>query len=107
VFCDNKIFAEQSSSKKFTADKIFRHFVLGTQFFIDDKIELSAGYNHLRRSELSISSAGNGLNGFSGGLGILFSKLQIRYARAYYQSNRAFNQLGISLKLDDYFDFSK
>lgn len=100
-------FDEKSSSKKFTADKIFRHFVLGTQFFIGEKIELSLGYNHLRRSELSISSGGNGLNGFSAGLGILFSKLQLRYARAYYQSNRAYNQLGISLKLDDYFDFSK
>ena len=98
---------EEANNKRFTADKILRHFVFGTQFYIGDKIELSIGYNHLRRSELKISTAGNGLNGFSAGLGVLFNKIQLRYARAYYQNTRAYNQLGISIKMNEYFNFSK
>jgi len=78
------------------ANKFFSHFVFGTQVFITDKIEISAGYNYLRRKELNTGSTGNGLNGFSFGVGILVRKIQIRYARTHYQSNQANNQFGIS-----------
>jgi hypothetical protein len=87
--------------RKFIPDKIFRHFVLATQFFIDEKVEVTAGYNHLRRSELNISNTSNGLNGFSMGLGVLFKKIQVRYARTYYQNNTAYNQFGLNLKLNE------
>jgi hypothetical protein len=92
---------------KFTFDKVFRHIVLGVQVYITDKIELSAGYNHLRRKELSVGNTGNGLNGFSLGVGILFKKIQLRYARSHYQSNTAYNQFGLSLRMKDYFGHGK
>ncbi len=104
---DTDPFEATNSNKKFTADKILRHFVFATQFYLGDKIELSLGYNHIRRSELKISTAGNGLNGFSAGIGVIFHKLQIRYARSYYQNTGACNQLGINIKMNEYFNFAK
>lgn len=78
-------------------NQIMQHFVIGTQFYIGDKIELAAGYNHLKRRELSIPNTTNGLTGFSMGLGILLPKLQIRYARAYQSNSRTFNQIGLQV----------
>lgn len=88
-------------------DKLFRHFVFATTIHIGDNVEAIAGYNHLRRKELNIGASGNGLNGFSLGLGVLLDKLQIRYARAWYQNNLAYDQLGINLKLNKYFGLGK
>ncbi|MEO6915254.1 MAG: hypothetical protein ABI151_05935, partial [Chitinophagaceae bacterium] len=88
--------------KGFSIDNIFRHIIIGAQFFAGDKIEISAAYNHLRRSELNVQSVTNGLNGFSLGVGVLFKKLQIRYARSYYQSNTAYNQFGINVNMKDF-----
>jgi len=100
-------FDQNSNGKKFIFDKIFRHIVLATQLYIGDKLEISVGYNYLRRKELNIGNAGNGLNGFSLGVGVLFKKIQIRYARSYYQNNSSYNQFGLNLKLNDYFGLGK
>ena len=89
----------QSTSSAGFADKIFRHCIFAAQYYIGNKIELTVGYNYLRRSELKISNGGNGWNGYSFGIAALFSKLQLRYARAYYQNNTAYNQLGINFNL--------
>lgn len=83
-------------------DNIFRHFVLATQVFVGERIELTAAYNHLRRAELGIQNSANGLNGFSLGVGALFTKLQIRYSRAYYQGTSAYNHLGINLNFREF-----
>jgi hypothetical protein len=93
---------EQDEGKSMIGDKIFRHIVLATQLFISDKIEISAGYNYLRRKELNTGSQGNGLNGFSFGVGILVKKIQIRYARTYYQNNFSNNQIGISISFNQF-----
>jgi hypothetical protein len=89
-----------ANSKSFTLDKLFRHFVFSAQFFISDKLELSVGYHHLKRKELSIANSPNGLTGFSYGLGLLLKKIQIRYARNQYQNNTGYHQLGLNLPLD-------
>lgn len=91
----------------FTFDKIFRHFIFAVQVFPVPQLEISAGYNHLRRQELNISNTTNGLNGFSIGVGLLVKKIQVRYASTYYQNNKAFNQVGINLKLNDYTGLGK
>lgn len=78
-------------------DQVFRHLVFGVQVFAGERLELSAGYNYLRRKELSIDQSANGLTGFSMGVGVLFKKLQLRYARGYYQNNTGYNQFGLSL----------
>lgn len=92
---------------KFTFDKIFRHFVFATQFFPTPQLEVTIGYNHLRRQELNISNTTNGLNGFSMGVGLVVKKLQVRYARTYYQNNTSFSQLGLNLQLNEYFGLGK
>jgi hypothetical protein len=97
----------QNKNGKFTLDKIFRHFIIAAQAYPAPQIELTAAYNHLRRQELNISNSSNGLNGFSMGVGLLVKKLQVRYARTYYQNNTVFNQFGLNLKLNQYFGLGK
>ena len=80
-----------------TVSKIFQHLVFATQLYIEEKIELSLGYDFLRRSELRIDNTANGLTGFTMGIGYTSDKLQFRYARAWYQNNTAYNQFGINV----------
>lgn len=96
-----------SSDKKFSFDKLIRHIVLATTVYVGERVELMAGYNFLRRKELRIGDAGNGMTGFSLGAGVLLGKLHIRYARAYYQSQSAYNQLGINMTLKEYFGLGR
>ena len=98
---------ENDSTKKFSFDKLFRHFVLATTIYLGDKVEIAAGYNYLRRKELNIGKAGNGLTGFSLGVSMVLSKLQIRYARSHYQNNTAYNQFGLNMTLNQYFGLRK
>lgn len=96
-----------SSAKKFSFDKLINHLVIGATVYAGDRVEITAGYNFLRRKELSIGNAANGLNGFSMGAGVFLGKLNVRYARAYYQGNSAYNQFGLSLKLNEYFGLGR
>jgi hypothetical protein len=80
-----------------SVNKLFQHVVFATQLFIEEKVEVTAGYNFLRRSELGIDNSSNGLTGFSIGLGYTSAKLQFRYARSWYQNNTAYNQFGINV----------
>ncbi len=79
-----------------TVDKIFSHLVLAAQFFISDKLEVTTGYNFLRRHDLNAYNQANGLNGLSLGLGVLLKKLHIHYATGFYQQNM-FHQLSLNL----------
>lgn len=81
------------------ATRLFNHLVLAAHIYLGKNFEASLGYNFLRRSELNIGNASNGLNGFSAGFRARFSRLQVQYARAYYQSGGAYNQLGLQLPL--------
>lgn len=87
--------------------KLLNHFVLASHIYLGNNLEATIGYNHLRRSELNIGSAGNGLNGFSMGLRVKFNKLQILYARANYQRNISYNQLGLTLHMNQLFGLGK
>jgi hypothetical protein len=95
------------SSSRISLDKIFRHFVFATDVYLGDKVEVNVGYNYLRRQELNIGNSGNGLNGFSLGVGLLLKKIQVRYAIAAYQNNTAYNQFGLNMKLNEYFGLGK
>ena len=107
TFNNDNNFGSTNNQKNYTFDKFFRHFIIATQIYIGDYLEVSLGYNHLRRQELNIGNSGNGVNGFSLEVGALFNKIQIRYARAYYQNNTAYNQLGLNLQLNKYFGLGK
>ncbi len=84
-------------------NKLTQHFVVASHIYLGKQLEATIGYNHLRRSELNAGSSGNGLNGFSMGLRANFRKLQILYARSNYQRNISFNQIGITVQLNQFF----
>ena len=88
-------------------NKLLNHFVAAGHVYLGNNLEATVGYNYLRRQELNIGSSGNGLNGFSMGVRILFSKLQIEYARSNYQTNVSYNQLGLTLQLNELFGLGK
>lgn len=94
---NNQTGSSSANNKSFTIDKLFRHLVFSTQLFVGDKVELTAGYHHLRRRELSINNTPNGLTGFSLGVGVLLKKMHLRYARTNYQNNTGLNQIGLSI----------
>lgn len=104
---NNEVGFESGRNKISFLDNLFSHLVLATTIHAGERIEGILGFNHLRRKELNIGDGGNGLNGFSLGLGVLLDKLQVRYARAYYQNNTAYNQLGLNLQLNKYFGLGK
>lgn len=79
-----------------TLQKVFSHLVLSTQVYLNEKLELMAGYNFQRRQDLNAYNVTSGLNGFTIGVGILLPKLQIRYATGFYQQNM-FHQLSLNL----------
>ncbi len=87
-----------ASSKSYFADKLFRHFIFGTELQLGSRITLGAAYNHLHRGELAIKDK-TGLAGFSFGAGIDLGKLQVHYARSYYHIAGAYNELGLNMNL--------
>ena len=106
VFNNENSFGTNTDGK-YTFDKLFRHFVFAAQIFPVQQIEITVGYNHLRRQELNITNTTNGLNGFSLGVGLVVKKLQVRYARSHYQNNTGYNQLGLNLQLNEHFGLGK
>jgi len=96
-----------AGDKKFTLDKLFRHFVAAADIYIGDRLQATIGYNHLRRKELNIGDASNGLNGFSMGIGVFLNKLHIRYALTNYQNRISYHQFGLNMKLNEYFGLGK
>lgn len=79
---------------------LFNHFVLATHIYLGQNLEATIGYNHLRRQEFSTPDAANGLAGFSAGLRVKFSKIQILYARSTYQKGISYNQIGITADMN-------
>jgi hypothetical protein len=94
-FNNDNGFSSPSSLTEF-----FNHLVLATHIYLGQNLEATIGYNHFRRQELSITDGSNGLSGFSGGLRLTFSKLQILYARSVYQKGIGYNQIGITTQLN-------
>jgi hypothetical protein len=101
AFNNDNGFDQNSKGSNITVYKIFRHLVLAAQSIHEDKVEITVAYNYLRRKELNIGDATNGLTGFSMGVGVLLKKWQLRYARSYYQNSTAYNQFGLNLSLND------
>ena len=91
---------QQNGKGNFFFDKIFRHVVIASHIYLGKNVEATLGYNHLRRKELNIGREGNGLNGFSAGVGINAGKFNFQYAHARYQNNSGYNQIGLMLHLN-------
>lgn len=52
LFNDN---TQDTKKKTYFADKLFRHFVFALDLQLGKRLEISMGYNHLRRSELALT----------------------------------------------------
>jgi hypothetical protein len=81
------------------ADRIFRHFVFATEFYLGRALRLRAGYNHLRRQELRAQNRG-GVTGFSFGAGIRISGFAFDYGFSSYGLRSSFNVSNFSLAID-------
>lgn len=92
----------RQTSKITVAGKAIDHLVLGATVQINDRLALDLGYNFLRRRELNLGNAGNGLNGFSYGMELKLKKFIFHFARANYQSNTATNQAGLTLDMSQF-----
>lgn len=78
------IFDEKGSKiqkKISTADKISRHFVIGTELLIHKNFNLLFGYNFLRRKELLVNGLG-GAAGFSFGASLRIKKIDLCISHA-------------------------
>lgn len=87
-----------------SVDNIFRHLIFNGEFLLgkNQNLRLRAGYNHLRRKELSISTF-RSLAGFSLGFGIKISSFKLDYGLGYYHIAGAANHIGISTDLNHFF----
>jgi len=97
AFNNSNGLGQDDHQKSFSIDKLFRHLVAAGQVLVGNKIELTLAYNYLLHKELVIANTANGFTGLSIGVGAIFKKIQLRYARSHYQNNTGYNQLGIHL----------
>jgi len=87
--------------KKRIGDKIFRHFVFGTEFLISKHVNLRAGYNHMRRAELR-SEGRAGVSGFSFGAGIMVKKFNIDYAFTKFHAIGGSHHFGVGTNISTF-----
>ncbi len=92
-------------TKTYFADKLFRHAIIALDMNLGKRIEISAGYNHMRRSELAIADK-KGLAGFSGGLGVYLNKFTIHFAQSYFHLAGPYNEIGVNFRLNQLFGMS-
>ncbi len=96
IYYNDSIFnSAEGDVRNLGIQKITAHLILSTQIYLSNHIELSLGYNFLRRQDLQVFGVTNGLNGFSFGAAFLLNQLQIRYASGFYQRN-LFNQFSLN-----------
>lgn len=100
------IFGDPIKQNKFanSIDNIFRHIIISGEFLLgkNENLRLRAGYNHLRRKELSISTF-RSLAGFSLGFGIKINAFKLDYGVGYHHLAGATNHISISTDLGKFF----
>jgi hypothetical protein len=103
---DTDIFGEpiNKSSSSLAVDNVFRHLIFNGEFLLgkNQNLRLRAGYNHLRRKELSITNF-RSFAGFSLGVGIKINAFKLDYGVGYHHLAGATNHIGISTDLGSFF----
>lgn len=92
----------QTKTKTYFGDKLFRHLVFALDMRLGKRLELSAGYNHLRRSELAITER-KGMSGFALGVGVYLNKMNLHVAQSYYHVAGPYTEIGLSLNVNQWF----
>ncbi|MBC7884042.1 MAG: type IX secretion system protein PorQ [Saprospiraceae bacterium] len=96
--------APKENKLKDAVDNIFRHIIFNGEFLLgkNENLRLRAGYNHLRRKELSLSSF-RSLAGFSLGFGIKINAFKLDYGLGYHHIAGAANHISISTDMGKFF----
>jgi hypothetical protein len=71
--------------EKAFGDKLARHFVVGAEFIFSQNFQLRAGYNHLRRKELSLENRG-GAAGLSLGAMLRVRAFELNYGAGFFHA---------------------
>ncbi len=76
----DNLFTDSSDikQKKYIADKLFRHVIVGVEFNIKKIVRVDVAYNHLRQQELKLATR-RGAPGISVGLGVRIRQLDFSY----------------------------
>lgn len=80
-------------------EKLISHLVVGSEILLGEKITITAGYNLLRRKELSIRNIASGLTGFNYGLNLNLSNLNFHYSRSHFQSGLSHHLVSFNFRL--------
>lgn len=85
-------------------DNFFRHLAFNGEFLIgrNEAFRLRFGYNHLRKRELSVRNY-RSLAGFSGGIGLKFSRFRLDAGFATYHLAGGVFHVGIGSNLREFF----
>ncbi len=86
-------------TKSYFTDKLFRHFIFGAELTLGKRITVTGSYNVLRRKEMALQTL-PGIAGFAFGVGINLNKFMISYGRSYYHIAGAYNEIGITLRMN-------
>jgi hypothetical protein len=76
----DNLFTDSSDAKpkKYIADKLFRHVIIGVEFNIKKVVRIDVAYNHLRQQELKLATR-RGVPGLSVGLGVHVRQFDVAY----------------------------
>jgi len=92
---------EQKVQTITNANKVTHHLIMNIEVLFSKNFNLRLGYNFLRRNELTLTEK-KGLSGFSMGLGLKISALQISFAKTLYMPYEGSNHITISGNLSDF-----
>lgn len=87
AYNDTSFNAQQGYSNPGSLQNLFNHLILAGEVFIGDQVSVNLGYNFMRRFDLNIQGQQNALNGFSTGLALQLSRIEIQYGNAFFQKN--------------------
>ncbi len=84
-----------------TVDMIFRHAIFGVEFVPSKNFYLSAGYNHRRHAEMTVSGF-KSMAGFSFGGGVKIYKFHVGFGTTQFLAGNSSYQFSISTALNEF-----
>lgn len=85
-----------TKAKKYIADKLFRHVIVGVEFNIKKVVRLAVGYNHLRQQELRLTTR-RGIPGISFGAGVHIKQFDFQYSFQPMAQGQTLNHFTLSI----------
>lgn len=95
---EQNLFVDSADIKprKYIADKIFRHVILGVEFNIKKIVRLNVAYNHWRQQELRLTTR-RGVPGLSFGLGLHIKQFDFTYGFQPMAQGQTLNHFTLSV----------